>query len=110
MGPPPAGLKELEDLFARIISLSVGLSFIALFVMLIVSGIKFLTSGGEPKALQAAGQSLTWALLGILFLAVAWLILQLIATFVGIPGLTGFDLSTLCSNLPNFPTCPPAKP
>lgn len=63
-------------------------------VVLIIGGIKFLTSAGEAKAIQAATQSITWALLGILFLAIAWLILQLIQNFTGVE-VTKFSLSSL---------------
>ncbi len=95
MGPPPAGLKEIEDIIGNVISVVVGLGFIALLVIIVLSGFKFLTSGGEPKALQSARQTLTWAFLGIIFMAVAWLILQLIAGFTGIPDVTKFNIKTL---------------
>lgn len=96
LGPNPAGLTAIEELFGRIISLFVGLAFIALLVVLVWTGIRYLTSGGEPKALQSASQSLTWALLGMLFLVIAWLVLQLLAAFTGIEALKVFDIRTLC--------------
>lgn len=95
MGPDPAGLPLLEELFSRIISLFVGFSFVALVVMLTVGGIKFLTSGGDSNALKSASQTVTWALLGILFLIIAWLVLQLIQAFTGVQ-LTIFNLGALC--------------
>ncbi len=79
-----AGLKQIEDVFTNVISVVVALGFIALLVMLITAGFKYLTSGGEPKAIQAAHQTVSWALLGILFMAIAWLVLQLIHVFTGI--------------------------
>lgn len=102
MNPPPAGLNEIEKLVSRVISLSVPLAFVALIVVLVIAGIKFLTSGGEAKALQAASLTVTWALLGILFLAIAWLILQLIENFTGIQ-VTAFDIKVLC--LPGILGC-----
>lgn len=80
----PADVTQLEELFQRIIQISVGLAFVALVVVLVWAGIKFLTSGGEPKALQGASQTVTWSLLGMLFLVIAWLVLQLIQAFTGI--------------------------
>src|SRR3989344_2623111 len=94
LGPDAAGLTQIEAVFSRVISLFVGLAFVALFVVLVLAGIKFLTSGGDPKALQAARNTVTWALLGILFLVIAWLVLQLIAAFTGIEGLKTFDVKT----------------
>lgn len=95
MGPDPAGLIQLEILFKQIINIFVGLSFIALVIMLFWAGVRFLTSGGEPNAVKAASQTVTWALLGMLFLVIAWLILQLIKTFTGID-ITFFDVTRLC--------------
>lgn len=93
--PQPAGLVEIEQVFGNVISVIVGLGFIALLVMLIWAGFKYLTSGGEPKAIQGANLTATWAILGIFFLAVAWLVLQLIGNFTGI-NVTNFTLQGLC--------------
>jgi len=94
MGPLPAGINELESLYKYFIQIIVGLSFVALVVVLVWAGIRFLTSGGEAKAIQAAGQTITWALLGILFLIIAWLILLLIKAFTGVD-VTIFNVKVL---------------
>lgn len=101
-GPCPSGLTEIEGVVGNIISVIVGLGFIAMLVLLLMAGFKYLTSGGEPKAISAAHQTFTWALLGVFLLAVAWLILQLIANFTGLP-ITIFNIKTLCGD-PNDPT------
>lgn len=94
VGPSPAGIAEFEGLFSNIISVVVGLGFIILVVMLVIAGYKYLTSGGEPKAVTSAHQTVTWALLGIAFMAIAWLVLQLIK------GFTGVDVTTFKFKLP----------
>lgn len=98
-GPSPAGLAEIEQVFGNVISVVVGLGFIASLVLLVFAGIKYITSGGEPKAIQAAHQTVTWALLGILFLAIAWLILQLVQAFTGVE-VTIFNIRALCTVVP----------
>lgn len=95
-GPDAAGLTEIERVFSSVVSVVIGLGFIATLVLLVFAGIKYITSGGEPKAIQQAHQTVTWALLGILFLALAWIILQLIQAFTGIE-VTGFDIRALCN-------------
>lgn len=95
MGPDPAGLNEIEAVFKNFISVVVGLGFLVMLVMLVWSGIKYLTSGGEQKEVQQAHYTITWALLGILFFAIAWLILLLIQAFTGIE-VTTFNIRTLC--------------
>lgn len=96
-----AGLEDIRKLIERLVSVSVGGAFIAMFVLLVWAGIKYLTSGGEPKQIQAAHQIVTWAILGILFMAIAWLILQLIEVITGVK-VTVFDIGVLCNvTLPN---------
>lgn len=96
MGPSPAGLQQIQDTVNKVISAAVGLGFVASFVMLVWAGIKYLMSGGEPKNIQAAHQTVTWALLGIVFMAFAWLILQLIQVATGAQ-VTVFNIGTLCN-------------
>lgn len=102
-GPCPAGLTEIEQVFGNVISVVVGLGFIAMLVLLVWAGIKYTTSGGEPKAIQSAHLAVTWAFLGVLFLAIAWIILQLIQAFTGVE-VTLFDIRTLC-RAPGGPYC-----
>ncbi|MBI2019649.1 hypothetical protein HYS95_03215 [Candidatus Daviesbacteria bacterium] len=105
MEPPPAGLNDFEALVGNVISVIVGLGFVATLIFVIMTGLKYLTSGGEPKALQSAHMTLTWALLGLLFMALAWIILQLIESFTGIK-VTVFDIKTLCGGT-SLPFCQP---
>lgn len=92
LGPEPAGPAQIEQLVSRILSLSVGLIFVALVFVLIWAGIRYLISGGEAKVIQQAASTITWAGLGILFLAIAWMVLLLIEAF------TGVKLTVFCLN------------
>lgn len=83
--PGPAGVTQLKEMFTRIINLSVEAAFTVLTIMLVYAGIKYITSGGDPKAISAASTTITWALLGILFLAIGWLLLRLVENFTNIP-------------------------
>ncbi len=94
----PAGLEKFQELFGRIVQISVGLAFVAMLVVLVYAAIRFLTSGGEPKSIQTASQAVTWALLGMLFMVLAWLVLKLIAAF------TGVDVTKFCFGF--APYCP----
>ena len=97
LGPGPAGVEQLQQLVQRVINMSVGLAFVVLTIMLVVGGIKFITSGGDQKAVQGAWGTITWALLGILFLVLTWLILLLIETFTGVP------VTKFCIGFPGGP-------
>jgi hypothetical protein len=90
-GESPATLSDLEVLFQRVISIALGLGGIVLFVMLVVGGFKYLTSGGDPKAVESAQKTLTSAILGLVLLLSAYLILKLIGNFTGVD-LTKFSI------------------
>lgn len=79
----PATLRQLETLFSRVVSAAVSLSVIALFVMLLIGGFKFLTSGGDPKALEGAKKTLTYAIGGLVLITLSYLIMRLIQEVTG---------------------------
>ena len=47
-------IKCLEIVFSNILVVAVSLAALALFVMFLVGGFKFLTAGGDPKAVASA--------------------------------------------------------
>lgn len=83
LGPEAAQFSQLKDVFGNLVSVLIGLGAIALFVMLVVGGFKFITSGGDPKAVESAKHTLTYAILGLVLLLLAYVILVLIKTITG---------------------------
>ena len=86
------GPDGLEAVFSSVLNAALALGGIALFIMLLVGGIKYITAGGDSKAAASAQQTLTWAILGLVFLAMAYLILRLIANFTGVQGILNFQI------------------
>jgi hypothetical protein len=85
-GCPAAGIVQVQQLMTRFINISTTIAFMALTVWLVWGALKFfITSGGDPKALAHAWGSLTWALMGLFFLALAYLVLKLIFAVTGAP-------------------------
>lgn len=76
--------KCLEAVFIQILNIAVSLAVLALFIMLVIGGFKYLTSGGDQKATASAQQTLTYAVSGIALLAIAFLIFRLIEFFTGV--------------------------
>lgn len=76
--------KCFEAIFSNVLQVAVGLSVFALFIMLIVGGFKFLTSGGDPKATAGAQQTMTFAIIGIVLMVLAFLIFRIIEAFTGV--------------------------
>lgn len=85
--------KCLEAVFSNILTVAISLAGLALFVMLVMGGFKFLTSGGDPKATGQAKQTMTYAVIGIALMALAFLIFRLIEVFTGV-NVTKFEIPT----------------
>ena|SRR3989338_1095836 len=77
-------LKCLEVVFENILTVAVSLAALALFVMLLVGGFRYLTSAGDPKAAGQARQTMTYAIIGIALMALAFLIFFIIEQFTGV--------------------------
>lgn len=84
-------LKCLEAVFYNLLKVSVSLVTLALFVMLLVGGFKYLTSGGDPKATEAAKSTMTYAIIGLVVILASYLALRAIEYFTGVP-LTRFEI------------------
>jgi len=56
---------------------------LAAVVMIIMAGIRIINAGSDPKALAAAWSTFTYALIGLILLAVVWLVLIIIKNFTG---------------------------
>ena len=96
-----ATFKDLETVIARVLNLALTLGGLTAFFMLIVGGFKFLTSSGDPKQIESAKNTITWAIGGLVVAIGSWFILNLIADFTGIDKTTFFDFS-----LTDDPTSP----
>jgi hypothetical protein len=70
-------------LFEGIISALLGVVGIAFFIMFISAGFKYLTSSGDPKALQAASTTLTHAVLGLVAAALGYMVLVIVQNITG---------------------------
>lgn len=57
---------------------------IALLIVIILGGIELMTSGGDPKKVQAAQGKITSGLIGFLIIFVAYWIVQLVYKILGV--------------------------
>ena len=78
-----ATIAGFEGLFARILRYAYAFAAIALFIMLLVGGFKYITSGGDPKAAESAKKTITAAIAGLVLVGTSILILRLISQFTG---------------------------
>jgi hypothetical protein len=75
----------VQKLFAVILGISGGIAVI----LIIISGYKFMASRGNPEQLQGAREQLTAAIVGLLFIILSLVILQIIGVnILKLPGFT----------------------
>ena len=77
-------LKNLEGLFSNVVSVILGIAGITFFILILSSGLKFITSGGDPKALEGAKKTLSYTIGGFILILASYLILRLIGEFTGV--------------------------
>lgn len=84
-------IKSLEGLFGNILGVVLSLVGLVTFIMVLVGGFKYLTSGGDPKQTEAAKATLTSGIIGLALAIGAWFILLAIGGFTGV-NLTKFTV------------------
>jgi len=83
-GPDAPSVCDLQQVFLNVIKVSGALLGFGFFAMMVFGGIKYLFSAGDPKAVQSAKGTLTWAIIGLAIYALSFTILLLIRAFTGV--------------------------
>lgn len=86
-----ATFSDLEIIFTNVLNIALTLGGLTVFIMLIVGGFKYLTSGGDPKQTASASSTITMAVIGLLVAISTWFIFQLLNRITGI-NLLNFSL------------------
>jgi hypothetical protein len=84
MGDGPARISDLQLVFGNVVKIALAAAGVVLFVLLIIGGLKYITSGGDPKAAESAQKTITYAIGGLLLILASFLILELIRTITGV--------------------------
>lgn len=75
------------DFVAWVLRIAIGLGGGIAFLLMIFGAIKLLTSGGNPEGIKAGGETITSALMGLLFMIFSLFLLHLIGVeILKIPG------------------------
>ena len=77
-------ISTLSDLFGVVINLAFGIGLSASIVFVIVCGIKFATSAGDPNKKAEAGQCLTWSIIAAIVIVSFKLIPALVFNIFGL--------------------------
>ena len=87
-----ATIRGFEGLFQNLIGALLGLGGILVFIMLLTGGFKYITSGGDPKKLESAKNTLTYAIGGVVAVALSYLVLRFIGVFTGATWIVNFQV------------------
>lgn len=83
LGPGSVGISNVLN---KIIQLIYVVASIAFVIMVIVSAFQWIISGGDKEAVAGARKRLTWAIIGITVLALAFVLIKIVGQ------ITGFEL------------------
>lgn len=78
-----ATLQCIPIVFSNIIKAALLFVGSVAIILIIYSGIRFVTSGGDPKQAQAARQIMTYAIIGLILVLSSFAIIYLIAYLTG---------------------------
>jgi hypothetical protein len=81
-----ASLSEvtIPSIISALITLILIVAALVFFFMLILGGIKWISSGGDKAQTESARNQITAALIGLVIVFAAWAIITLINTFFGV--------------------------
>ncbi len=77
---------DVNKIIGGLVQLVYAVGGIVFFFMLLLGGLRYLTAGGDEKAAAAARSTLTSAFIGLVIIAAAFVITQLLFSIFGIKG------------------------
>lgn len=75
----------LGDIISKILPYVFTGAGFALLIYLILGAFQFLTSGGDPKAVEAARNKITNAIIGFVIIFAAFLLIKVLENILGLP-------------------------
>lgn len=88
------GFTCIGHLVSNIVAAAFIIAGILFFVLLVLGGIEWLTSGGDKVKVENAGKRITAALIGLAIVASSYAVYMLVLNFFGI------NLDALCTDNP----------
>src|SRR5579871_2314527 len=92
-GTPVATLACIPVVLRIIINAALVFSGVTALFFIIFSGIKFITSGGDPKIAEGARHTLTYAIIGLLLILLSFFIINVLGTITGVGCITKLGFS-----------------
>ncbi|OGD83899.1 hypothetical protein A2165_00205 [Candidatus Curtissbacteria bacterium RBG_13_40_7] len=80
---PPAKFGTFGEVATPVVLILTSVAGAISIILIIISGIKIVTSGGDPKQLGAAQATLTYAIIGLAITILAFIIMAAVQKFLG---------------------------
>lgn len=93
-GDKVATLKCLPAVFQNVVFAALLFAGVVAVFLIIYSGIKFITSGGDPKQVEGARHTMTYAIIGLVVILLSFFIINLIANITGATCILNFGFGT----------------
>lgn len=89
-----ATLACVPAVFQNLVTAALGLAGVIAVFFIIWAGIKMVTSGGDPKQVEGARNTLTYAIIGLTLVLLSFFIINAIAYLTGAQCITQFGFDT----------------
>lgn len=89
-----ATLACIPALFSNVINALFAFSGTVAVFIIIFSGIKFITSGGDAKQVEGARKTLTYAVIGLIVVLIAYFIINIVSYVTGVTCIRQFGFNT----------------
>jgi hypothetical protein len=98
-----ATLRCVPIVFQNVVTAALMFAGLAALFFIITSGYKFMTSGGDPKAVESARKTMIYAILGLVLILLSFAIVQFISVSTGVKCINsfGFDNCDTTESNPN---------
>ncbi len=96
---PAANCSSLNSTIGEIVTLLFFIAGLVFFIMIIISGLKMMTSGGDREKFAGARSSLVYAIIGIVIVAGSFLIVEIVFGLLHVNGsiFTSSPINSNCS-------------
>jgi len=82
---PLPNISTPEDLVKKVVNWLLGLVSVIALIVLVIGGFRYLTSGGNEKAMESAKNIITWAVVGLVIILCSAIIINVIISILGGP-------------------------
>ena len=94
--PQPTGVVgDIGSLIQGLVTASVVIGALAAFIYLILGGFQWITSGGDKTKTEEAQKKITNAIIGLIIIAAAYAIINVVTVFLGIGGIADLEIPSI---------------